>query len=96
MVSPGSRRRGCRSAKQPWPTTRPGPAIDNGRAIVYAQLGRNEEAAIDLAAYVTWVKATYPDLFAKFHGPEAERWQAELEAGRNPFDDPVLAKLRQG
>ena len=71
-------------------------ASRDGRAIVYAQLGRNEEAADDLAAYVTWVKATYPEFFAKFHGPEAEHWQAELEAGRNPFDDAVLAKLRQG
>jgi hypothetical protein len=40
------------------------------------------------------VQSEYPELYAKYHGPEAEGWIAALEAGENPFTDEVRNGLR--
>jgi hypothetical protein len=57
-------------------------------------LGRYSEAAADLQAYLAWVQAERPDLYAKLHGPEAEAWIATLRQGQDPFTAPVRAALR--
>jgi tetratricopeptide (TPR) repeat protein len=66
----------------------------DGRAIAYSDLGRYADAAADLKQYLLWVQADYPELYAKYHGPEAEQWIAALERGENPFTPEVRAALR--
>ena len=66
----------------------------DGRAMAYSQLGRYDEAAADLAAYLDWVGAERPELYTKLHGPEAEAWIAALRQGQDPFTAPVRAALR--
>jgi tetratricopeptide (TPR) repeat protein len=66
----------------------------DSRAIVYSDLGRTSDAASDLRQYILWVQSEHPDLYAKYHGPEAQSWIAALEAGENPFTREVRAALR--
>lgn len=66
----------------------------DGRAIALSALGRYAEAVADLEKYLIWVRAERPGLYAKMHGPEAERWIAALQEGQNPFTAQVLADLR--
>jgi tetratricopeptide (TPR) repeat protein len=66
----------------------------DGRAIAYSDLGRTAEAVADLEQYLLWVQAEHPELYAKYHGPEAEVWIAALEKGENPFTAEVRAELR--
>ncbi|MBW7883623.1 MAG: tetratricopeptide repeat protein [Caldilineaceae bacterium] len=72
-----------------------GASLD-GRAMVYAQLGRYDEAAADLRAYLDWVRATYPALYDKYRGQQIEQWIAGLEDGKSPFDGALLEALRRG
>ena len=80
----------CEAAVAADPT---GSSFDS-RAIVYSDLGRTADAASDLKQYVLWVQSEHPDLYAKYHGPEAESWITALEAGENPFTSEVRAALR--
>ena len=80
----------CEAAVAADPT---GSSFDS-RAIVYSDLGRTSDAASDLKQYVLWVQSEHPDLYAKYHGPEAESWITALEAGANPFTPEVRAALR--
>jgi hypothetical protein len=80
----------CEAAVAADPT---GSSFD-GRAIVYADLGRRAEAVADLKQYLLWVQSEQPELYSKFHGPEAESWIAALETGDNPFTAEVRAALR--
>jgi tetratricopeptide (TPR) repeat protein len=66
----------------------------DGRAMAYSDLARYAEAVADLKQYLLWVQSEYPELYAKYHGPEAEGWIAALEAGENPFTDAVRNELR--
>jgi tetratricopeptide (TPR) repeat protein len=81
------RRRGCRCTS--------GASLDS-RAIALAQLGRYAEAAADLRAYLDWVRATYPALYPKYRGPQAEGWIELLDLNENPFTPDVLEVLRKG
>ena len=80
----------CEAAVAADPT---GSSFDS-RAIVYGDLGRSADAVADLKQYVLWVQSEHPDLYAKYHGPEAETWITALEAGENPFTAEVRAALR--
>lgn len=80
----------CEAAVAADPT---GSSFDS-RAIVYSDLGRTADAASDLKQYVLWVQSEHPDLYAKYHGPEAESWITVLAAGENPFTSEVRAALR--
>ena len=80
----------CEAAVAADPT---GSSFDS-RAIVYSDLGRASDAVSDLKQYVLWVQSEHPELYAKYHGPEAEGWIAALEAGANPFTPEVRAALR--
>jgi tetratricopeptide (TPR) repeat protein len=80
----------CEAAVAADPT---GSSFDS-RAIVYSDLGRNSDAVSDLKQYVLWVQSEHPDLYAKYHGPEAESWIRALEVGENPFTLEVRASLR--
>jgi tetratricopeptide (TPR) repeat protein/transcriptional regulator with XRE-family HTH domain len=68
----------------------------DSRAITLAQLGRYAEAAADLRAYLDWVRATYPALYPKYRGPQAEGWIELLDLNENPFTPEVLEVLRKG
>lgn len=68
----------------------------DSRAITLAQLGRYAEAAADLRAYLDWVRATYPALYPKYRGPQAEGWIELLDLKENPFTPEVLESLRKG
>ncbi len=74
----------------------PSGASYDSRAIALGQLGRHAEAAADLRAYLAWVDATYPLLYAKYRGPQVESWIEALDTNENPFTPAVLAALRQG
>ena len=80
----------CEAAVASDPT---GSSFD-GRAIVYSDLGRSLDAVSDLKQYLLWVQSEHPELYAKYHGPEAEGWIAALEAGENPFTPEVRDALR--
>ena len=67
-----------------------GPAR-HGRAIAYALTEEYVLAAEDLEAYLAALK---PPLLEKEVGRVRE-WISELRAGRNPFDDGVLNRLRR-
>lgn len=68
----------------------------DSRAIALAQLGRHEEAAADLRAYLAWVQQEHPSLYAKYRGPRVEGWIEALERGENPFTADELSLLRKG
>ena len=80
----------CEAAVAADPT---GSSFDS-RAIVYSDLGRSADAVADLKQYVLWVQSEHPELYAKYHGPEAETWITALEADENPFTAEVRAALR--
>jgi len=68
--------------------------VYDGRGIVLAQLGRNEEAIADLTTYLEKLKAQPAAAYVRMRGPLIEGWIAELEAGRNPFNEETLEALR--
>ena len=72
-----------------------GASLDS-RAISLAQVGRYTEAATDLRAYLAWVSAAYPAIYAKYRGPQAEGWIEQIERGENPFTPELLETLRKG
>ncbi len=74
----------------------PSGASYDSRAITLGQLGRYAEAAADLRAYLAWVDATYPLLYAKYRGPQVESWIEALDMNENPFTPAVLDALRKG
>ena len=74
----------------------PSGASFDSRAITLGQLGRYAEAAADLRAYLAWVDATYPLLYAKYRGPQVESWIEALDMNQNPFTPAVLDALRKG
>ena len=79
---------------------------DNGfrkdfRGLAQALTGDYEGAAADYRAFVDWsliydaaFAPLIPDLL-KAAREQREAWIAELEAGHNPFDEAVLAQLRE-
>lgn len=70
-----------------------GSSLDS-RALSYAQLGKYDLAQLDLRNYLAWVRKNYPDLYAKFRGPQVETWIQQLDRGVNPFTPEVRAALR--
>lgn len=70
-------------------------ASRDSRGIVYAQLGRNDEAIVEFNAYLTWVKSLQPETaYVRYRGPVVETWITQLESGENPFTPATLAALR--
>jgi len=70
-------------------------ASNDSRAIAYAQLGRHAEAVADLRIYLHSLQAQASvSLYERSRGPMIEPWIGQLEAGKNPFDQALLEKLR--
>jgi tetratricopeptide (TPR) repeat protein/transcriptional regulator with XRE-family HTH domain len=69
-----------------------GAGLDS-RAIVYAELGRYEEAVADLEAYLLALQAQDDTAYRRF-GPLREDWIRALRSGQDPFDRAMLERLR--
>jgi tetratricopeptide (TPR) repeat protein len=70
-------------------------ASNDSRAIAYAQLGRYPEAIADFRIYLAALNQPDSSLnYQRYRGPLVEQWITQLEAGQNPFDAALLARLR--
>jgi tetratricopeptide (TPR) repeat protein len=69
-----------------------GPARDS-RGIVYAELGRTQEAIAEFEAYLAFLRSQGENDYKKY-GPRREAWLGALRAGRDPFDSTTLDQLR--
>jgi tetratricopeptide (TPR) repeat protein len=68
---------------------------NDSRAIAYAQLGRYPEAIADFRIYLDALNQPDSSLnYQRYRGPLVEQWITQLEAGENPFDAALLARLR--
>jgi tetratricopeptide (TPR) repeat protein len=68
--------------------------VYDGRGIALAQLGRYDEATVDLTNYLETLKSQSGAAYNRLRGPLVEEWIVELEAGQNPFDEETLEALR--
>ncbi|MCE7985067.1 MAG: XRE family transcriptional regulator [Caldilinea sp. CFX5] len=70
-------------------------ASHDSRAIAYAQLGRYAEAIADFRTYLATLNQAGSTMnYERYRGPLVEQWITQLEAGQNPFDEALLARLR--
>jgi tetratricopeptide (TPR) repeat protein len=70
-------------------------ASHDGRGITLSQLGRYEEAIVELEAYLAWIRPLKPaSLFRRLRGPQMEQWIRMLKREQNPFDQTTLNTLR--
>jgi tetratricopeptide (TPR) repeat protein/DNA-binding XRE family transcriptional regulator len=70
-----------------------GPARDS-RGILYAQLGRFNEAVTDLEAYLGALRQENPARYDR-ELARYQVWLTAVRAGRNPFDQATLDQLRR-
>ena len=68
------------------------PFVLDTRAVAFASLGRLNEAAADLEAYVNAPGDKSPEMQRRM--AQRKEWLTQLRAGRNPINDKVLAELR--
>jgi tetratricopeptide (TPR) repeat protein len=66
--------------------------IRDSRGLALALTGDYERAIVDFKFFVAWCKESENDRFRALC-PKRENWIAELEAGRNPFDEVTLQDL---
>ncbi len=69
-----------------------GPSRDS-RGIVYAELGRTQEAIADFEVYLASLRSRAENDYKKY-GPRREAWLDALRAGENPFGRTTLEQLR--
>ena len=72
-----------------------GDSSRDGRGIVYAQLGRTDEAIQEFEAYLAWLSGRPDAAYHLYHGTAVEQWLERLRAGENPFDQATLDNLRR-
>ncbi len=70
-----------------------GPAHDS-RGLVYAVMGRNDEAIEDFRAFLAWVDTSVKETCRPHYRPSRESWIATLQSGGNPFNYATLQELR--
>ncbi len=63
------------------------------RGIVYAELGRYEDAANEFSNFVRWLDMQ-PARTREIFSPSRRAWIETLRAGKNPFDAELLNQLR--
>ena len=66
----------------------------DSRALVYALLGRHDEAIADFRTFLEWVESSPKTTCAEYYAPSRSGWIDELAAGQNPFDPQTLRALR--
>ena len=64
----------------------------DSRGLVYATLGRTNEAIADLEAFLSWVD-TEGEACRSHYGPSRLAWIEALKSGGNPFDAETLSGL---
>lgn len=69
------------------------PMSRDSRGVVYALLGRYDEAIIEFESFLSWLKNQRPALYDRY-APRRQAWIAALRQGRNPFDQTTLEALR--
>jgi tetratricopeptide (TPR) repeat protein len=65
----------------------------DSRGLVYAELGRLEEAAEEFETFLDWLGGQ-PEGAYQRHGPTREAWVQTLKGGQNPIDQETLERLR--
>ena len=65
----------------------------DARAVVYAQLGRYQEAANEFANFLRWLDSQ-PAPAREMFAPLRRAWMETLRAGKNPFDAQTMNQLR--
>jgi tetratricopeptide (TPR) repeat protein/transcriptional regulator with XRE-family HTH domain len=65
----------------------------DSRGLVYAELGRLDEAAEDFESFLDWLEGQ-PEGVYRRHGQMREAWVQTLKAGQNPIDQETLERLR--
>ena len=70
-----------------------GPARDS-RGLVYAGMGRYQEAIEDFTVFLAWVDRSAKETCRGSYRPTRLAWINDLEAGRDPFDTETLRQLR--
>ena len=71
----------------------PTPYSRDSRGVVYALLGRNQEAIAEFQSFVAWLEAQPAPLYQRY-APKRLDWIEALREGRNPFDQAMLEALR--
>jgi tetratricopeptide (TPR) repeat protein len=71
----------------------PTPFSRDSRGVVYALLGRNEEAIAEFQSFIAWLEAQPAPLYQRY-APKRLAWIGALREGRNPFDQAALEALR--
>lgn len=66
----------------------------DSRGLVYAVMGKTDEAIADFSVFLDWVEASAKPTCAPYYRPSRETWIRALRSGDDPFDDETLHELR--
>src|SRR5262249_20474984 len=69
--------------------------IRDSRGLARALTGDSTGAIEDFKFFVDWTEKDQQSERTRSRGQQRERWVAELQAGRNPFDAATLEALRK-
>ena len=69
-------------------------ASSEGRALVYAVMGRPDDAVNDFEAFLAWVDRSPKETCREYYRPSRLGWMEALQSGENPFDEETLYMLR--
>ncbi len=71
----------------------PTPFSRDSRGVVYALLGRNEDAIAEFERFLAWLQEQPQALYDRY-ALKRQVWIAALREGHNPFDPATLESLR--
>lgn len=71
----------------------PTPFSRDSRGVVYALLGRHEEAIAEFQSFVTWLQGQAEPVYSRY-APKRLAWIEALRQDTNPFDQATLDALR--
>ena len=66
----------------------------DSRGLVYAVMGRTDEAIADFEAFLVWVDRSPKETCRNHYRTSRLAWIEQLEAGKSPFDGEALRGLR--
>ena len=72
----------------------PSGASSDGRGLVYAVMGRTDDAIDDFGTFLAWVDRSPKETCRERYGPSRLAWIEALEAGEDPFDALTLYRMR--
>ena len=65
----------------------------DARGLVYATLGRHDEAIAEFQAFLDWVNASVKESCRRHYHTSRSSWLSTLREGGNPFDPATLSRL---